>query len=80
MKNVTNSILPELQTFASLLDTQPPEVQEAFQFLLATAMHEAAGEFEPRDTRKATKGAKCFRGLCFLHALHDHSPDGKKLA
>ena len=26
-------------------DTQPPEVQEAFQFLLATAMHEA-GKFE----------------------------------
>jgi hypothetical protein len=33
---------PELQPFASLLDdAQPPEVQEAFQFLLATAMQEA---------------------------------------
>jgi hypothetical protein len=31
----------DLQTFASLLDAQPPEIQEAFQFLLATAMHEA---------------------------------------
>ena len=34
-----------LKAFASPLDTQPPEVQEAFQFLLATAMHEA-GKFE----------------------------------
>jgi len=32
---------PHLQPFASLLDFQPPEFQEAFQFLLATAMHEA---------------------------------------
>ena len=31
---------PSPQPFASLLDAQPPEVQEAFQFLLATAMHE----------------------------------------
>jgi hypothetical protein len=35
---------------ASLLDAQPPEVQEAFQFLLATAMHEGGnprfGKFE----------------------------------
>jgi hypothetical protein len=30
---------------SSALDAQPPEVQEAFQFLLATAMHEA-GRFE----------------------------------
>ena len=36
---------PDLQAFASLLDTQPAEAQEAFQFLLATAMHEA-GKFE----------------------------------
>ena len=35
----------ELQAFTPLLDAQPPEVQEAFQFLLATAMHEA-GKFE----------------------------------
>jgi len=28
-----------------LLNAQPPKVQEAFQFLLATAMHEA-GKFE----------------------------------
>ena len=34
-----------IATFASLFDTQPPEVQDAFQFLLATAMHEA-GKFE----------------------------------
>ncbi len=34
-----------LKAFVSLLDAQPPEVQEAFQFLLATAMHEA-GKFE----------------------------------
>ena len=43
---LTNSNLPpKLQPFASLLDAQPPEVQGAFQFLLATAMHEA-GKFE----------------------------------
>ena len=41
MKNPTSDLPPELQAFASLLDTQPPEVQEAFQFPLATAMHEA---------------------------------------
>ena len=35
---------PKLQVFAPLLDAQPPEVQEAFRFLLATAMHEA-GKF-----------------------------------
>jgi len=39
-------LLPaKLQTSASLLNTQPSEVQEAFQFPLATAMHEA-GKFE----------------------------------
>jgi len=45
MKNTITNLPPKLRTFASLLDTQPPEVQEAFQFLLATAMHEA-GKFE----------------------------------
>jgi hypothetical protein len=45
MKKTTNHLLLALQAFASLLDAQPPEVQEAFQFLLATAMHEA-GRFE----------------------------------
>jgi len=45
MKNTTTDLPPELQAFASLLDAQPPRVQEAFQFLLATAMHEA-GKFE----------------------------------
>ena len=40
-----NNLPPNLQPSASLLDAQPPEVQEAFQFLLATAMHEA-GKFE----------------------------------
>jgi len=50
MKNTTNALPPKLQSFASLLDAQPPEVQEAFQFLLATAMHEGGnprfGKFE----------------------------------
>ena len=36
MKNTPNDLPPELQAFASLLNAQPPEVQEAFQFLLAT--------------------------------------------
>jgi len=45
MKNATSDLPPQLQVFASLLAAQPPEVQEAFQFLLATAMHEA-GKFE----------------------------------
>jgi hypothetical protein len=36
----TITLSPDLQPFASLLDAQPPDVQEAFQFLLATAMHE----------------------------------------
>jgi len=45
MKNIPSNLPPELQSFASLLDVQPPTVQEAFQFLLATAMHEA-GKFE----------------------------------
>jgi hypothetical protein len=40
-KSTTNNLPLKLQTFASLLDSQPPEVQEAFQFLLATAVHEA---------------------------------------
>ena len=41
MKNTTTNLPPNLQSLASLLDAQPPQVQEAFQFLLATAMHEA---------------------------------------
>jgi len=45
MKHPTDSLPPNLRSFASLLDAQPVEVQEAFQFLLATAMHEA-GKFE----------------------------------
>ena len=44
IKTISNLPL-ELQAFASLLDAQPPDVQEAFQFLLATAMHKA-GKFE----------------------------------
>jgi len=44
MNSTTSDLPPELQPFASPLDVQPPEVQEAFQFLLATAMHEA-GKF-----------------------------------
>jgi hypothetical protein len=35
---------PNRQPFASFLDPQPPEAQQAFQFLLATATHEA-GKF-----------------------------------
>jgi hypothetical protein len=125
IKSTPSNLSTELQAFVPLLDAQPPEVQEAFQFLLATAMHEAggfellnlAGGFPAKHTllvtaipsyqktshpnlnhethpslrqaqykrraqgkRKATKGANRFPGLCFLHALHDHSPDGKKLA
>ena len=45
MANNTNTDADKLQAFASLLDAQPPQVQDAFQFLLATAMHEA-GKFE----------------------------------
>ncbi len=41
MKTTANNLPPNLQAFAQLLDTQPPEVQEAFRFLLATAMQEA---------------------------------------
>jgi len=41
MKNPTTDLPPKLQAFASLLDVQPPEVQGAFQFPLATAMQEA---------------------------------------
>ena len=40
MKNAIRDLPPDLQTFASLLDAQPPEVQGAFQFLLVTASHE----------------------------------------
>ena len=45
MKTTINDLPQKLQAFASLLDAQPPEIQQAFQFLLATAMHEA-GKFE----------------------------------
>ena len=45
MKNTTTDLPPELQAFASLFDAQPPEVQDASQFLPATAMH-GAGKFE----------------------------------
>jgi hypothetical protein len=45
MQPTANILLPELQAFVSVLDAQPPQVQGAFQFLLATAMHEA-GKFE----------------------------------
>ena len=39
-QSTTTNLPPKLQALASLLAPQPPEVQEAFQFLLATAMHE----------------------------------------
>jgi len=45
MRNANNDLPPELQAFASLLDAECPDVQEAVQFLLATAMHEA-GKFQ----------------------------------
>ena len=45
MKNTITDLPIALQVFASLPDAQPLEVQEAFQFLLATAIHEA-GKFE----------------------------------
>jgi len=45
MKTSTTNLPPKLQAFAQFLDTQPPAVQGAFQFLLATAMHEP-GKFE----------------------------------
>ena len=49
-QTTSNDLLPEPQAFTSLLDAQPLEVQEAFQFLLATAMHEGGnprfGKFE----------------------------------
>jgi hypothetical protein len=45
-----SNLPPNLQSFASLLDAQPAEVQEPFQFLPATAMHEGGnprlGKFE----------------------------------
>ena len=41
MKNTTADLPPNLHAFASQLDAEHPEVQEAFRFLLATAMHEA---------------------------------------
>ena len=50
MNNAANDLPPKLQTFASLLDAQPSEVQEVFQLLLATAVHEGGnprfGKFE----------------------------------
>lgn len=46
MKNRTTDLPPELQALASLLDAQPTDVQEAFQFLLATAMQEVS-KLEP---------------------------------
>ena len=62
-----NDIPPELPAFASLLGTQPPKVQEAFQFLLATAMHEAgkfellnlAGGFPAKHTLLVTAISRC---------------------
>jgi hypothetical protein len=41
----TSQFTPFGQMSAPPLDAQPPEVQETFQFPLATAMHEA-GKFE----------------------------------
>ena len=50
VRNNSITLPPDLKAFTSLLDAQPPEVQEAFQFLLATAMHEGGhprfGKFE----------------------------------
>ncbi|MBC8273365.1 MAG: hypothetical protein H8E40_00125 [Chloroflexi bacterium] len=49
----TTSPPPELQAFASLFAPQPPEVREAFQFLLATAIHEV-GKSELLNVGKAS--------------------------
>ena len=45
MKNTTSNLLRKSQPLAPLLDAQLPDAQEAFQFPLATTMHEA-GKFE----------------------------------
>ncbi len=45
MRNTVSDPPPNLQTLAPLLEAQPPELQEAFQFLLAATMQEA-GKFE----------------------------------
>jgi len=50
---------PELQPFVSFLDAQPPEVQEAFQFLLATAIHQA-GKFELLNVAEVDGRWQCF--------------------
>jgi len=42
----------------ALPDPQPPNVQEAFQFLLATAMHEA-GKFELLNQVPLKRKATC---------------------
>jgi len=49
MKNTATDLPHELQAFASLLDARPREVQEAFQFLLATAMRKAVGLLEAAE-------------------------------
>jgi hypothetical protein len=55
MKNTTNNLPPNLQSLAYLLlDAQPSEVQEAFQFLLATATHEHS--LDRRCTTKQVGG------------------------
>ena len=77
MKTTITDLPPELQALASLLalspvrpkyrDTQPPEVQEAFQFLLASAMHKAgkfellnlAGGFPAKRTLLVTAVSRC---------------------
>jgi len=73
MKNTTNNLPRNLQALVPLLDTQSPKVQDAFQFLLATATHEA-GKFELLHQvplkRKATC-VNCTGGFlgCFLSLL-----------
>jgi hypothetical protein len=40
MEKTTNHLPLDFQPFTSLLPAQPPEAQEAFQFLPPTALHE----------------------------------------
>jgi len=55
MKKTNSDLPPKLQTFTSLLDAQPPEVQEAFQFLVATAMMGRCVELEDGECEHLRK-------------------------
>jgi hypothetical protein len=69
MKNETSALPPKLQPLTSLLDSQPPEVQEALQFLLATAMHEG-GKFGLLNQVPPKRKATCINrtgGFSYCH-------------